>query len=377
MLTDLTIKPTLRCIARCEFCSERQALHRDQRRTRWLDVAEWQALFVQAHGLGVQRLAISGGEPTLYPGLVALVRHGKSLGWRVELRTNGGRLDLAQAHQLAEAGLDQVLLSLHGARPGTHDRLRGLPGLWHKAIAARQHLATAAAATGHDVRVVVQTILCSQNLEEFAKLLRLACRLHVDGVLICHVENDAQRRHHLLDEAAIARFRGSIVPAAVRVVQEEIADRVVRRLAIGALHRLFARPGITAAQYATGIYRPASPCHKPACQAIVLASGDVHPCNMVEYSRQPVVGNLRDHSLAQLWRGPAWSAFRRSGFDLCAQCPVPDQTYVPLGQRPAHPLVELCRGVPRLQPLVEALTQQARQWSARRQLVARRWRQPG
>jgi len=87
-------------------------------------------------------------------------------------------------------------------------------------------------------------------------------------------------------------------------------------------------------EYARGIYRAASPCEIPSFFSIILANGDVHPCNMVEYSYYPVIGNLHEHMFTELWQVEVWKTFRRKGFPLCRYCPVPEQIYIPITRRP-------------------------------------------
>src|SRR5436190_5790326 len=78
---------------------------------------------------GVRRLVISGGEPTVYPELNDLVRHARALGLRVLLQTNAIRMAKAGfAQDLADAGVDTLLVSYHAANPALSDFLTRAPG---------------------------------------------------------------------------------------------------------------------------------------------------------------------------------------------------------------------------------------------------------
>lgn len=74
-------------------------------------------------------LQLSGGEPTLSPWLLPLVREASALFPAVQLNTNGILLAQSQtlAFELAEAGLSWVFLQFDGIDDTVYKRLRGKP----------------------------------------------------------------------------------------------------------------------------------------------------------------------------------------------------------------------------------------------------------
>ena len=134
----LVLKPTLACTAHCDTCSTRKALHKTKRQEEQLTLTDWKNLFREAHGLGLSKLTFSGGEPTLYRGLLELIEAGKQYGWEIGLNTNGSLIDRDFANRLKAAGLNAVSLSVYSAQPDLHDRMRNHPGLWQKALLARR-----------------------------------------------------------------------------------------------------------------------------------------------------------------------------------------------------------------------------------------------
>jgi MoaA/NifB/PqqE/SkfB family radical SAM enzyme len=80
------------------------------------------------HEAQVPSVSFTGGEPTLRPDLPRLIAHAKSLDLRVNLITNGTRIDRDYARELADAGLDSAQVSLEGTHAATHDRLTGGTG---------------------------------------------------------------------------------------------------------------------------------------------------------------------------------------------------------------------------------------------------------
>jgi len=88
-------------------------------------VQDWRRLLEEAAAMGVGRVQLIGGEPTLHPGLPELVGHALGLGLGVEVYSNLAR---PLPERLWEVlGLPGVALatSYHAADPGEHDRVTG------------------------------------------------------------------------------------------------------------------------------------------------------------------------------------------------------------------------------------------------------------
>ncbi|HEX7503464.1 MAG TPA: radical SAM protein, partial [Acidobacteriota bacterium] len=314
-LWELLLKPELACTASCPTCSSRKALHRGMDRRQFLAFADWQALFHEAQGLGCARLTISGGEPTLYDRLEDLITLGKGLGWRIDLNSNGSRIDRGAARRLIDAGLDGVTISLYAADAALHDRLRRSPGLWQRAHSALAALVEQRDGGAPALRVQIQTFLSRDNFRGFPELLETAYRLQVCSISFSYLEGDYAERKFLLDRSDIAEFRREVIPRALAVIRASGTGGGSSRLALAAVRSLYAGNERRQDDIARGVYRRPRPCAIPSFQAIVLANGDVHPCNMVEYTHQPVIGNLRERGFPELWRSAAWRDFRRSGFE--------------------------------------------------------------
>lgn len=126
------------CNARCIFCCAKDL----QDKAKWLseeiilgNIRKWAAE-------GAWLITFSGGEVTLYPGLEKISRYAKRQGFKsVQLLTNGLKLkEKEYVLSLAEAGVDEVKISLHGSDAATHDYLMQIPGAFENALIATQNL---------------------------------------------------------------------------------------------------------------------------------------------------------------------------------------------------------------------------------------------
>jgi cyclic pyranopterin phosphate synthase len=113
----LRISVTDRCNFRCQYCMPLEGLP-------WLPKAEILRyeeiadVVRQLAPMGLRRLRITGGEPTIRPQLATLVRMLRDIPGieDIALSTNGVKLPTMSA-ELAEAGLDRVNISADSLRP--------------------------------------------------------------------------------------------------------------------------------------------------------------------------------------------------------------------------------------------------------------------
>ncbi len=337
-LQHLVIKPTLACTAGCVSCVYRKQLHKKRIKEKQLSFDDWKNILSQARNLGAWHLTISGGEPTLYKQLPDLIRLGKQLGFLVRLNTNGSLINEAYAEKLLQAGLDVVDVSLYSSIASVHNEIRRSKNLWKKATTGIKIFA-GLKSKYPKFKVITQTILCHENYTEFAELLHLHRDLGSSGLLVSYLEGDFEKQH-LFNQDEIEYFRNKILPKAIKVCKE--LDPYVKDTAVFNLKRLFSQNILSDSNWAQGIYRPESkPCRIPYEQALMLANGEVHPCNIVEYTHEPVMGNLFENSLGEIWQGDRWHHFRQHFHDKCELCPMNHHVFIPL--RPGNQLIAMTK----------------------------------
>ena len=126
-LRDLRISVTDRCNFRCTYCMPRDVFGDDYEFLPHGEVLTFEEIVRLAlvfHGLGVQKVRLTGGEPLLRRGidrLVAMLREALP-GTDLTLTTNGSALR-AQARALKAAGLDRITVSLDSLDDATFRRM--------------------------------------------------------------------------------------------------------------------------------------------------------------------------------------------------------------------------------------------------------------
>ena len=122
--TDLRVSLTQRCNLRCVFCHmEGQLVSHEE-----LTPEQIETVVRAAVRAGVERVKLTGGEPTLRTDIVEIVRRISALVPEVSMTTNGLRLSELAA-PLHEAGLARVNVSLPSLDPVVYRELTGVDGL--------------------------------------------------------------------------------------------------------------------------------------------------------------------------------------------------------------------------------------------------------
>jgi len=120
--TEAIVRIGFRCNQDCGFCWQGRDWPGPPRAVleRWID---------EIAAGGVHQLTLSGGEPTVYPDLLDLVRRARAAGLRPWLQSNAIRMAKpGYAEALVDAGVEGLAVSYHAADPALSDLLTRAPG---------------------------------------------------------------------------------------------------------------------------------------------------------------------------------------------------------------------------------------------------------
>ncbi len=121
-VTNLRISLTQDCNYHCFFC------HREGQRflaRNEMTPEEIERLVRIASRLGIRKVKLTGGEPTVRSDILEIVRRINPYVVDLSMTTNGSRLK-ELAKPLAKAGLDRVNVSLHSLKPDVYRRITGV-----------------------------------------------------------------------------------------------------------------------------------------------------------------------------------------------------------------------------------------------------------
>jgi MoaA/NifB/PqqE/SkfB family radical SAM enzyme len=177
--TDVVLAVTTVCNLRCVMCPHGMGLVSEPRHMPIEYGAKLKAVLSNA-----LRIIISGvGEPTLAPAFWRLIDvAGFPRRAYTRVNSNAHFITPENATRLVRSNLSEISVSLDAATGPTYRKIRG--GSFQRALRGVLHLVRAKSLHGrNDLRIYVNMTLMTENICEADKLVRIAYRMKVDGVV--------------------------------------------------------------------------------------------------------------------------------------------------------------------------------------------------
>ena len=257
-------------------------------------------------------LVLSGGEPLFRPDLFTLGAYGVKLGFRMALATNGTLIDRAVADRVVATGFSRVAVSLDGAKAGTHDLFRNLPGSHARALDGISALRKAG------MSVQINSTIAKHNVAELPDLLRLALDLGADALHLfmlvpvgCGVEiaptemlpaGEYERVLHWFDEQSKTcpiDLKATCAPHYFRIMRQRAKEERIR---------------ITPETH--GFEAMTKGCLAGSAVCFVSHKGEVYPCGYLPVS----AGNVRKQHFRDIWESAEVFRVLRDEDNLQGKC---------------------------------------------------------
>lgn len=279
---ELQIETTNRCRRQCPTCARN---FYDRAANPPGDLTPGLLALIEPLFPDAERVLVGGyGEPLLADITDTVIARAHDVGCLTTLITGGGDLDDTWARRLAEAGLDEILLSVDAADEDGMRRWRGVSlAQVLDGLAALRRLRPT-------VRAVFNVTVQVGNLDQLPLLVRLAAEHRVAGIAVHHqkIYSRTQRGSSLLD----------------------IPDHAAR---------VFADTDSLAAELGVDVDLPplagTRTCEQPYRLLAIRHDGLVQGCCSAMFeSHLPrvVLGRLPDDDLAGLWNAPPMLAAREA-----------------------------------------------------------------
>ncbi len=163
----LIMNVTYVCNNHCTFCAVGTRTQVDGHPTRQREILD------KYRRHGVRLVDFDGGEPTLNPELIPLVRHAARIGYeRIHVTTNG-RLCAYEdfARKLVQSGVSSVAFSVHGPDVASHAREVGVAEAFDQTVTGIRHCVTHAP---EGVALGMNVTLTKTNFRKLPALAQLA-----------------------------------------------------------------------------------------------------------------------------------------------------------------------------------------------------------
>ena len=149
-----------------------------------IDPALVEKTVTQGKPLGLRTIKVTGGEPLLHPSIRRILSFLSDEGMKLIVETNGTLIDEDMARFLSSCGnLDFISVSLDGADAVTHEKLRGVPGAFDKAVSGIRNLVSEG---------ITPQMICTLHRENSSQLRRvvdLAENLGCGSIKFNHIQH--------------------------------------------------------------------------------------------------------------------------------------------------------------------------------------------
>jgi MoaA/NifB/PqqE/SkfB family radical SAM enzyme len=317
-LTKIYIEPTVACNLDCITCFRHSW---DQPLGR-MDDETFESIFAGLGALDPTPSVYFGGigEPLFHDKTVEWIAKIKKLGVKVELITNGILLTEEIIHKLVDAGLDMLWVSIDGATPQTYADVR-IAAQLPKIIANLRRLAKMRKG-GHfpQPEIGIAFLAMERNITDLPKVIRLGISLgakyfSVSNIQPATAEMQADRLYNNTMRN-IAYLPSSVLPH-LSLPKMDFNDQTQQ-----ALTQAF-NSGCNVSFAGNNWGGANDVCNFVESGTMSIAwNGDISPCwplmhthtsylhGKPRLSRKHVIGNVKDHTLSDLWMAPDYLAYR-------------------------------------------------------------------
>lgn len=278
-------------------------------------------------------ITLFGGEPMLYPDWLKVVEIVKKAGLRCNIVTNGTHIR-DWAPQIVESGLDEIIFSLDGPEE-IHDKIRGVPGTYQKAMEGFRQLAELKKTHHTDKPMVnINCTLTDMNYRLIDEIIAIAENIGTCGLTL----------HHLLflDRPTVTEFIPSFQAKFGQAPTDWLGFIVDQLPGIDPEYLVAKRNELKNRQYRTDVtFYPnleddeirqwytqfpfKATSYKNRCQSLwatayVFPDGAIRPYHTMNFTP----GSIREEKFSKIWNNSTYTNYRRyikkhKCFSVCAK----------------------------------------------------------
>lgn len=290
---QLFIKLTDRCNHRCITCNHYNIGNTEGE----LTLHQLQNIIKDFEQMGGLSVHFTGGEPFLRKEIFPLISYAKSLRLRVGIVTNGSLLSENHISILKKKAVDHINISLHG-RKDTHDSIVGIKGNWEKLDRVIKQLKNAG------LRVHIAFTIIKKNLNEIEYIVQYAKEL------------DIAVGFNIFD-TNVYFFKDVDKTIAPDIVEMTDCSKLLLDLKRRYPHHI--NESLKAIRVIPNLFRdsrlPYYFCVRTILELCVDSCGNVYAGCWA----MPSVGNLKDHTLIDIFNSNEYRETRLEGF--VKKCP--------------------------------------------------------
>jgi len=165
----IDIKITYKCNNNCKFCVQGDKRYWCQNKP-----ADEIKKILETSKDNYGEVIFTGGEPTIRPDIIELIKFAKKAGYKIQIQTNGRMFAYKDfCREIIKAGADIFAISIHGHNAELHDYLTGAKGSFAESTSGIRNLLSFAKLT------VTNTVINKANFHYLPEIARFLVDLGV------------------------------------------------------------------------------------------------------------------------------------------------------------------------------------------------------
>ncbi len=302
---------TKRCNLKCIHCRA-EALDKDFEAE--LDTNNVKQIIDDISSFAKPILVLTGGEPLFRKDIFTIAEYAGGKGLRTALATNATLIDRDVALRIKSAGIQRVSISIDGKDADSHDRFRGIPGCFNKAINGAEHLKE----TG--IEFQFNTTITKRNIGELEDIIRLAekmnakalhifmlvpvgCGVNIAGTEMLPKEEYEKALTWLYErmKKTVMEFKATCAPPYYRIIRQKAKQE-----------------GRNVSAETDGMSAMTRGCLAGSGVCFISHTGNMQPCGYL-----PVMaGNVTEKSFREIWENSRLFLELRDLANLRGKCGV-------------------------------------------------------
>jgi MoaA/NifB/PqqE/SkfB family radical SAM enzyme len=172
-----SLEMTRKCNSRCSFCpigNEQEHIKEGE-----VNTDAMKSVLSQFSDMNIIAVSFLGGEPFLRKDVCELAEFGHNKNMIIQVSTNG--INLGKMMDRATSAFDVIVISLDVVDPGLYKEIRGVD----KYETVVDNIKTAQElGEKNKCNILVNTVVCSQNLDQIPEVIKLSSELGVRGIMV-------------------------------------------------------------------------------------------------------------------------------------------------------------------------------------------------
>ena len=321
MIKEAVYKITENCPCNCSFCDSREKYEKIlKKKTMTLD--QWINITNKLLDNGLEVVVISGGEPLLHEEIaLPLTKYLQDNGVFVVINASGALFseNNKKLNNLLKNYPDLLVFSVDSSNSEKHDINRSFDGLFERVINSIKYIKSIG-----DYPVGIRTVITKNNYTEIPEIIRKFSSLGVDCIKLTNIENDLDGNFRLSKED-LDFFNSEIKPKIYEVLKDcYYEDDFLLDENIKKISKLLSSESPNYIEISRGKFSPKltgnAPCDLAGRFVAVQSNGDVLPCCEAEHHYYPLLGNILNNTLSEIYSSNSYETFKNNRAEYCITC---------------------------------------------------------